>query len=140
MSDRAMRPIYSSPTFCVQTILFYYILILYFTNGTKYSRMDKVKFVKDSLEKIWSDMVCLSRSYLFKFFKDCLPQILLGPFLNFCAICNAFNRSLKIASPYLFTISGSVLERGRGLSSMLILKQFPLISASTCFIDLMEIL
>ena len=27
-------------------------------------------------------MVCLSRPYHFKFFKDCLPQILLGPFLN----------------------------------------------------------
>ena len=28
------------------------------------------------------DMVCLSRPYLFKFFKGCLPQILLGPLLN----------------------------------------------------------
>ena len=28
---------------------------------TKYSRMDQVKFVEDSLSKIWSDMVCLSR-------------------------------------------------------------------------------
>ena len=27
-------------------------------------------------------MVCLSRPYSFKFFKGCLPQILLGPFLN----------------------------------------------------------
>ena len=27
-------------------------------------------------------MVCLSRPYHFKFFKGCLPQILLGPFLN----------------------------------------------------------
>ena len=27
-------------------------------------------------------MVCLGRPYHFKFFKDCLPQILLGPFLN----------------------------------------------------------
>ena len=25
---------------------------------------------------------CLGRPYHFKFFKDCLPQILLGPFLN----------------------------------------------------------
>ena len=31
--------------------------------------------------KIWSDMVW-SRPYQFKFFKRCLPQILLGPFLN----------------------------------------------------------
>ena len=27
-------------------------------------------------------MVCLSRPYPFKFFKGCLPQILLGPLLN----------------------------------------------------------
>ena len=27
-------------------------------------------------------MVCLSRPYPFKFFKGCLPQVLLGPFLN----------------------------------------------------------
>ena len=27
-------------------------------------------------------MVCLNRPYPFKFFKGCLPQILLGPFLN----------------------------------------------------------
>ena len=27
-------------------------------------------------------MVCLSRPYPFKFFKGCLQQILLGPFLN----------------------------------------------------------
>ena len=51
-------------------------------NGTKYSRMDQVKFVEDSLSKIWMDMVCLSRLYPFKFFKGCLPKILLGPFLN----------------------------------------------------------
>ena len=40
--------------------------------GTKYSRMDQVKFVKDSL---WRDMVCY-------FYRICLPQILIGPFLN----------------------------------------------------------
>ena len=40
---------------------------------TKYSRMGKVTFVEISL---------LITPYRFKFFKDCLPQILLGPFLN----------------------------------------------------------
>ena len=35
--------------------------------GTKYSRMDQIKFVEGTL---------------YKFFKGCLPQILLGPFLN----------------------------------------------------------
>ena len=51
-------------------------------NGTKYSRMEQVKFVEDNLQKIWSDMICLSRPCHFKFFKGCLPQISLGPFLN----------------------------------------------------------
>ena len=50
--------------------------------GKKYSRMDQGKFVEKSLWKIWRDVVCLSRSYPFKFCKDYLPQILLGPFLN----------------------------------------------------------
>ena len=41
---------------------------------TKYLRMDLVKFVEDSLLKIWSDMVCLSRPYHSKFFEGYLPQ------------------------------------------------------------------
>ena len=28
------------------------------SDGVKYSRMNQVKFVEDSLQKIWSDMVC----------------------------------------------------------------------------------
>ena len=32
-------------------------------------------------------MVCLGRPYHFKFFKGCLPSILLGPFLNGLHIC-----------------------------------------------------
>ena len=46
--------------------------------------MDPVNFLEHSLPKIWRDIiVCLSRPYpFFKFFKTCLPQILLGPFLN----------------------------------------------------------
>ena len=32
--------------------------------------------------KTWSEMVFLSRPYHFKFFTGCLPQILLGPFMN----------------------------------------------------------
>ena len=42
---------------------------------SKYWRMDQVKFVNDSLEKIWSDRVFLSKPYHFKFLKGCLPQI-----------------------------------------------------------------
>ena len=51
---------------------------------TKYSKIDRAKFMKDSLYEIWSDMVCLSRQYwyYFKFSKGCLPQILFGPILN----------------------------------------------------------
>ena len=37
---------------------------------------------KAAFKKIWSDMVCLDRAYHFSFFKGCLLQILLGPFLN----------------------------------------------------------
>ena len=49
--------------------------------GKKYSRMDQAKFVEDSLIcPIWN-MVCF-RQTPFKFFKRCLPQILLGSFLN----------------------------------------------------------
>ena len=45
---------------------------LLFTCEAMYSRVGQVKFVEDSL----------SRPYPFKFFKGCLLQILLGPFLN----------------------------------------------------------
>ena len=41
-----------------------------------------IKSVEDSLWKISSDMVPLGRPYHFKCFKGCIPQILLGPFLN----------------------------------------------------------
>ena len=40
--------------------------------------MDQVKFVEGS----FYNMLCLSRPYHFKFFKGCLPQISIGPFLN----------------------------------------------------------
>ena len=58
-------------------------------NGSRCSRMDQIKFAEDSLYKIQSDsdMFCQSRSYHFKFFKGCLPQILLGPFLNTSTKC-----------------------------------------------------
>ena len=34
------------------------------------------------LKCVYEKHVCLGRPYHFKFFKGCLPQILLGPFLN----------------------------------------------------------
>ena len=47
-----------------------------------FRRVDQVKFVEDSLQKIWRDIFCLSRAYPFKFFKGCPPQILLCPLLH----------------------------------------------------------
>ena len=32
--------------------------------------------LEDSLWKFWRDMVCLSRPYPLKFFKDCLPHVI----------------------------------------------------------------
>ena len=41
------------------------------------------KVFKNGPSKICgTQMVCLRRPYHFKYFKGCLPQILLGPFLN----------------------------------------------------------
>ena len=45
-------------------------------------------------------MVCLSRPYSFKFFKDCLPQISLGPFLN--TLCIIYT---KMKSPIGLTVN-----------------------------------
>ena len=57
--------------------------ILHKLNGTKYSRMDQVKFVKDSVLK--------NRPYPFKFFKSCLPQFYLAHSWILCSKCS--NRS-----------------------------------------------
>ena len=43
--------------------------------------MNQVKFVEGSLQKK-IEGISYDRSYHFKFFKGCLPQISLGPFLN----------------------------------------------------------
>ena len=48
----------------------------------KYSRVDQIEFVEESLWKNGMDMVCLNIPYPLKFFNGCLPQILLGPLLN----------------------------------------------------------
>ena len=37
--------------------------------GQGIQQMELVKFVEDSLWKIWSDIICLGRPYSFKFFK-----------------------------------------------------------------------
>ena len=53
-----------------KNILVYFKASIY---EAKYSRMDQVKSVADN---------CLGRPYHFKSFQGCLPQSLLGPFLN----------------------------------------------------------
>ena len=58
------------------------LLIRATSTRSRYSRMDQVTFVEDFLSKFWINMICFSRLYHFKFFKDCLPQILLSPSLN----------------------------------------------------------
>ena len=44
---------------------------------TKYSRMDQIKYVEDSLKRFEVINVIY-----FKFSEDCIPHILVGPFLN----------------------------------------------------------
>ena len=57
-------------------------VLVFCTNGTKYSRMDQVKFAEDGFQKIWKDMVCWGRPYHFRFSKGRLPQTSIGSFLN----------------------------------------------------------
>ena len=76
--------------------------------GTKYSRMDQVKFVKDSLQKIWSDMVCWGRPYHFKFFRGCLPQISLGPSWNTLTHMKYLSLSFKL---YIQIIRGNLFSK-----------------------------
>ena len=45
-------------------------------------------------EVIWSALVCLGKPYHFTFFKGCLPQILLSPFLN--TLCHVFPKTENI--------------------------------------------
>ena len=78
------------------------------TYKTKYSRMDQVKFVEDSLWRIGRDMVWLSRPYPFKFFKGCLLQILLGPFLNTLSHLYLVLEMLEIA--FYLTLSAFIIS------------------------------
>ena len=73
--------------------------------GTKYSSMDQVNFVKDNLQKILKDMAYLSRPYPFQFFKGCLPQIWLSPFLN--TLSNICFSRLATDSLHLSTASSN---------------------------------
>ena len=54
------------------TCTIYYTVQLWYAYGTKFWRMGQVKFVEDSLQKIWRGII----------FKGCLPKLLLGPLFN----------------------------------------------------------
>ena len=60
-------------------------------------KMDQIKFVDDSLQRIWP-----------QFFKGCLPQILLGPFLNILSHTTLYGVPLycndKQGKLYLFKV------------------------------------
>ena len=71
-----------NPSLWEASTFFLFVLNERAESGTKCPRMDLVKFLEDSLLKVWSDMVLLSRPYHFKFFKGCLLPISPGPFLN----------------------------------------------------------
>ena len=74
--------------------------------GTEYSRMNQVKFAEDS-PWIWRDLVCLS----FKLFKGCLPQILLGQFLNTLAHLKKLFEEASWRSYFLTIIFEQIMER-----------------------------
>ena len=57
-------------------------IIMILPYGSRYSRMNRIKFVEDSLKKYKVIRSAYGRPYHFIFFKGCLPQILLGSFLN----------------------------------------------------------
>ena len=99
-------------------------MVLKWLYGTKYSRMDQLKFLGDSFQKIWRDMLCLSRSYLSKCFEGYLPQVLLGLFLNTLThfLCSFLRRSplkylrkklLISAKPNIFMLHKSTTCKGR---------------------------
>ena len=69
---------------------------------TNYSRMDQLKFLEESLKKIWSDLVCLNRSCHFRFCKSCIPQISHGPFLN--TLFHSWVKKVNIFLPFEFIL------------------------------------
>ena len=71
-------------------------LLLKILLGTLYSRMDQVKFLEDGLYKIEGVWSALGRPYPIKFFKGCLPQIFLGPFLNTLSQMLDFHRPFGV--------------------------------------------
>ena len=55
-------------------------------------------------------MVCLNRPYSFKFFKGCLPQISLGPFLNTLSHMKLSFSCYKVHSSFLHTVPNAISQ------------------------------
>ena len=77
-----------------------------FKNGS--SKICGRQSLKNLKWQCLSDMVCLSRRYHFTFFKGCLRQILLGPFLNnlpyFMLICSSSQLFQNFPRVFLVTV------------------------------------
>ena len=76
----------------------------------------KITFNKFTMKP---SIICLSRPYHFKFFKGCLPQNLLGPFLdNLIHLLNAlnqiFNQSCFEACPTMETLLLKIIAGEEG--------------------------
>ena len=56
--------------------------------------------------KIWGDMVRWGRPEQFKFFKGCLSQILLGPFLNTLPQIIDMSNKFRFYLPQILTVIG----------------------------------
>ena len=82
-------------------------------------------------------MVCLRRPYQFKFFKGCLPQILLGPFLNtsshlFVLNLDDFERSLHKSNNFQKQLFAGVLENRCCQKFRKIHRKTPVLESEAC--------
>ena len=60
--------------------------------------MEKVNFWKTAFKKFEGAWSALSKPHPLKFFKGCLPQSLLGPFLNTLShlmVCTVYDSDIK---------------------------------------------
>ena len=63
-------------------------------------------------------MVCSNGSNHCKFFKGCLPQVLLGPFLNTLSLHNSNNTTREIVWKYLALLMTSIMVPGGSRASI----------------------
>ena len=76
--------------------------------------MDQFKFLEESLQKIWSDMVCWGKTYHFKYFKDTFHKFHLVHSWILCPIYpkDTFNISALILLMAFITGIKSEIRRG----------------------------